>query len=178
MVTGASGNATFTNGPSMPAVEPVNPQRVFELLTRAGVRFVIIGGHAVSFHGYVRTTEDADIIFQRTPASESALLGALESIHACWISDEIDPTTRLERLVPVSAAYVRAHHLMMLCTDLGFVDIYDYVPGFPDTPVTEVFADSVPLGEWRFVSLRWLLQLKLKAGRHKDLDDLEHLPPA
>jgi hypothetical protein len=28
----------------------------------------------------------------------------------------------------------------------------------------------------RFVSLRWLRKLKQAAGRHKDLDDLEHLP--
>jgi hypothetical protein len=28
----------------------------------------------------------------------------------------------------------------------------------------------------RFVSLHWLRKLKQAAGRHKDLDDLEHLP--
>ena len=156
--------------------EPTRPLQLFELIARAGVPFVIIGGHAVSFHGYVRTTEDADIVFQRTTDSAAALLGVLQSIHACWISNETDPLTRLERLVPVTAAYIRSEHLMMLCTDLGFLDIYDYIPAFPDTPVQELFADSVTLGELRFVSLRWLRQLKERAGRHKDLDDLEHLP--
>lgn len=162
----------------MPPSDPANPLQLFELMARAGVPFVIIGGHAVSFHGYVRTTEDADVIFQRTAASEAALLDVLQSIHACWISNETDPRTGLERLVPITAAYVRSEHLMMLCTDLGFLDIYDYVPGYPDTPVQEIFADSVALGELRFVSLRWLRQLKTRAGRHKDLDDLEHLPLA
>jgi hypothetical protein len=161
----------------MPLPDPADPLAVFRVLTRAAVPFVIIGGHAVTFHGYVRTTEDADVIFQRTPAAETALLRALESIHACWISDDRDPATGLERLVPVSASYLRGQHLMMLCTDLGFLDIYDYIPGFPDVPVTEIFADCVPLNELRFVSLRWLRQLKARAGRHKDLDDLEHLPP-
>lgn len=149
---------------------------VFQLLVRAGVPFVIIGGHAVAFHGYVRTTEDADLIFERSPASEAALLEVLESIHACWVSDERDPVTALERLVPVSPSYVRSQRLMMLTTDLGFLDLYDYVPGFPETPVTEVFSDSVELDDLRFVSLRWLRKLKQAAGRHKDLDDLEHLP--
>lgn len=138
---------------------------------------MIIGGHAVAFHGYVRTTEDADVVFQRTAASETALLAALGSIHACWISNERDPATGLERLVPVSPSYVGGQHLMMLATDLGFLDLYDYIPGFPDTPVAEVFADSIELNNLRFVSLRWLRTLKLLAGRHKDLDDLEHLPP-
>lgn len=153
-----------------------NPLTVFQLLTRAGVPFVIIGGHAVNFHGHVRTTEDTDLIFERSAASEAALLKALESIHACWISDERDPVTGLERLVPVSPSYVRAEHLMMLTTDLGFLDLYDYIPGFPDVPVADVFSDSIALDNLRFVSLRWLRKLKQAAGRHKDLDDLEHLP--
>ena len=158
----------------MPSTD--DPLNVFQLLARAGVPLVIIGGHAVNFHGHVRATEDADLIFERSPASEEALLNALKSIHACWISDERDPATGLERLVPVSASYVRAEHLMMLTTDLGFLDLYDYIPGFPDMPVADVFSDSIELDNLRFVSLRWLRKLKQAAGRHKDLDDLEHLP--
>jgi hypothetical protein len=157
-------------------LSPENPLNVFQFLARAGVRFVIIGGHAVVFHGYVRTTEDADVIFERSPASEAALLQALESIHACWISDERDPATGDEKLVPVSLSYVRGQHLMMLSTDLGFLDLYDYIPGFPDMPVADVFFDSIELDNLRFVSLRWLRKLKQATGRHKDLDDLEHLP--
>lgn len=161
----------------MAPADAQNPLLVFELLARAGVPFIIIGGHAVNFHGYIRTTEVADIVFQRTSTSEMALLGVLESIHAQWISDQIDPQTGLERLVPVSASYLQSRHLMMLVTDLGFLDIYDFIPGFPDTPVDEILTESVALGELRFASLAWLRQLKVCAGRHKDLDDLEHLPP-
>jgi hypothetical protein len=155
-----------------------DPLAVFRILTQASVPFVIIGGHAVSFHGYIRTTEDADAIFRRTQDSESCLLSALQSIHACWISNERDPKTGLERLVPVSDSYIRAEHLMMLSTDLGFLDLYDYIPGFPETPVEEIFADSMGLGDLRFVSLAWLRKLKAQAARHRDLDDLEHLPLA
>lgn len=157
---------------------PTDPLAIFRVLTQAGVPFVIIGGHAVSFHGYIRTTEDADVIFQRTPAAEAGLLAALPSIHACWISEERDPQTGLERLIPVTDSYIRHQHLMMLSTDLGFLDLYDYIPGFPKIPVAEVFADSVALGDVRFVSLVWLRKLKAAAARHRDLDDLEHLPPA
>ena len=153
-----------------------DPLAIFRVLTQAGVPFVIMGGHAVIFHGYIRTTEDADVVFRRTPATEAALLRALQSIQACWISNEKDPVTREHRLVPVSESYLQAQHLMMLATDLGFLDLYDYVPGFPDVPVEELFADSVALNELRFVSLAWLRKLKARAARHKDLDDLEHLP--
>jgi hypothetical protein len=160
----------------MPPSDAADPAELLNLLTRAGVPFLIIGGHAVTFHGYVRTTEDTDIVFARTAASETALLQVLQSIGACWISNEKDPQTGLERLIRVTSAFVRTQHLMMLWTDLGFLDIYDFVPGFPETPVEELFADAVRFGEQRFVSLSWLRKLKAAAGRHKDLDDLEHLP--
>jgi hypothetical protein len=44
--------------------------RVFEVLARHGVPFLVIGGHAVSFHGYVRATEDTDIVWMRSPEAE------------------------------------------------------------------------------------------------------------
>ena len=156
----------------------MEPVEILEVLARADVPLVVIGGYAVNFHGYVRTTEDADVIFLRTPESEARLLKALQSVNACWISEELDPRTGLERLVPVSASYLAANHLMMLSTDAGFLDLYDHVPGFPETPPSELFSDSVALGKLRFVSLRWLRKLKERAARHKDLDDLENLPPA
>jgi hypothetical protein len=158
----------------MPSTD--DPLNVYQVLARAGVPFVIIGGHAVNFHGYVRATEDAGLIFERSPASEAALLEVLQSIQACWISAERDPATGHEMLIPVSPSYVRGEHLMMLSTDLGFLDLYDYIPGYPDVPVADVFSDSIELDNLRFVSLRWLRKLKQAAGRHKDLDDLEHLP--
>jgi hypothetical protein len=38
------------------------------------------------------------------------------------------------------------------------------------------FVIIIKLDDLRFVSIRWLRKLKQAAGRHKDLDDLEHLP--
>ena len=66
--------------------------------------------------------------------------------------------------------------VMMLTTDLGFLDLYDYIPSFPDVPVAEVFVDSIELDNLRFVSLSWLRKMNQAPGRHEDLDDLEHLP--
>jgi hypothetical protein len=55
----------------MPNLEPDDPLAIFHTLAAAGIPFVIIGGHAVNFHGYIRTTEDADIVFRRTPEGAS-----------------------------------------------------------------------------------------------------------
>lgn len=37
------------------------------LLNSTGVRFVIVGGHAVAFHGYPRFTGDIDFFVERSP---------------------------------------------------------------------------------------------------------------
>jgi len=96
-------------------------------------------------------------------------------MNAAWISDEIDPSTGIERLVPVSLAYIRGEHLMMLCTDYGYLDVFDYIPGFPDEPVDEFFSTSEELHGVRFVSLEWLRKMKRASGRPRDIDDLENL---
>lgn len=88
---------------------------------------------------------------------------------------KIDPATGIERTHPVSAAFVQAERLMMLCTSVGFLDLFDYVPGFPDVPVSEIWDTALDVGGVRFASLACLRQIKRAAGRPKDLLDLENL---
>jgi hypothetical protein len=152
--------------------------RVFEVLARHGVPFLVIGGHAVSFHGYVRATEDTDIVWMRSPKAEKGLLAALEELNAEFIGREIDPETGIERTYPVTASFIRSQSLMMLCTTAGFLDLFDYVPGYPGEAVASLFESSREVEGIRFVSLEWLRRLKTAAGRPKDLLDLENLPPA
>jgi hypothetical protein len=78
-------------------------------LQRHGVPFVIIGGHAVSFHGYVRATEDTDIVWLRSTKSEQALFAALTELDAQFIGKEIDPASGIERTYPVTLAFMHRH---------------------------------------------------------------------
>jgi predicted nucleotidyltransferase len=151
---------------------------LFDVLTRHGVPFVVVGGHAVNFHGFIRGTEDTDVLWIRSPAAEASLLRALEELAAEYIGDEIDPATGIERTHPVTEAFIRGERLMMLCTRSGFLDLFDYVHGYPSVPVTIVWETGVDLDGIRFASLEWLRKLKQAAGRPKDLLDLEQLPPA
>jgi hypothetical protein len=59
--------------------------RVFDVLCRHRVPFVVIGGHAVNFHGSIRATEDTDVVWLRSPTAEAALLAALREIEAAYI---------------------------------------------------------------------------------------------
>ncbi len=152
------------------------PLDIIELLKSHKVPFLVIGGVAVNYHGYIRATEDVDVIFSRNPDSEIKLLNALQSCSASWISNEIDPNTAIEKTVPVNLTYIQATHLMMLTTTHGYLDIFDYVPGNPNLSVERLFQDSEELDGVKFISLIWLKKIKKAANRPKDFDDLENLP--
>jgi hypothetical protein len=155
--------------------------RDFDLLhalQRHGVPFVTVGGHAVYFHGYGRLTEDTDVVWLRSPQAEQSLLSALTEIDARYIGKDIDPATGIERTYPVTMAYIQVSHLMMLWTKHGFLDLFDYIPGFPAENVQLFFDTSVDASGIRYASLDWLRKMKRASGRPKDLDDLEKLPEA
>ena len=40
---------------------------ILDVLTRHAVPFVVVGGHAVNLHGYIRATEDTDVLWVRSP---------------------------------------------------------------------------------------------------------------
>ena len=151
---------------------------LLDVLTRHGVPFVVVGGHAVNFHGFIRATEDTDVLWIRSPAAETNLLRALDELAAEYIGNEIDPVTGIERTHRVTAGFICAERLMMLCTTAGFLDLFDYVPGYPSVPVSTVWETAEEFDGIRFVSLEWLRKLKQAAGRPKDLLDLEQLPEA
>jgi hypothetical protein len=141
------------------------------------VPFVIIGGHAVNFHGYVRSNEVADLVWLRSRESEATLLSALTQASARYIGNEIDATTRIERTHEVTREFIATSHLMMLWTGSGFVDLFDYIPGSPEVDVGELFKTSVTADGLQYASLEWLRRMKQTAGRAKDKLDLENLPP-
>ena len=47
-------------------------------LNQNKVQFVIVGAHAVAFHGYARGTKDLDILIRPTPANLPRVLAALK----------------------------------------------------------------------------------------------------
>ena len=157
-------------------MESGDPLTLLDVLSCHDVPFVIIGGHAVAHYGFVRATEDIDIVFRRTPESELSLLAALAEVNAFWIGDEIDPDTAIERTFPVTLSYIRSNRIMMLGTDFGFLDIFDYIPGHPDEPVEQLFETAAEHEQYKYVSLQWLRTMKATANRPKDQIDLENLP--
>ena len=82
----------------------------------------------------------------------------------------------IEKIYPVTESFVRAGGLMMLCTNAGFLDRFDSIPGFPHEPARTVWESALEIDGLRVASLDWLRNMKQAAGRPKDLLDLENLP--
>jgi hypothetical protein len=149
---------------------------ILAALRRHGVPFVIIGGHAVNFHGFIRATEDLDVVWLRTRESELNLLVALQEIEAQYITNQIDPKTGIERTAPVELTFIQSSPLMMLFTRFGFLDLFDYAPGMSEIDVKELLQSSLESEGLRYASLSWMRQMKKSSARPKDLLDLENLP--
>ena len=49
------------------------------LLNSTGVRYLLVGGHAVAFHGYPRFTVDMDLFVERSEANAALLEQALRT---------------------------------------------------------------------------------------------------
>ena len=55
---------------------------LFEQLARAGVDYIVIGGVAVGFHGYVRATKDLDVVPAPDRQNLERLVEALRELDA------------------------------------------------------------------------------------------------
>lgn len=49
------------------------------LLQEQKCEFVVVGGYAVAFHGYIRATQDIDVFFRNSPENVAALRAALDA---------------------------------------------------------------------------------------------------
>ena len=77
--------------------------------------------------------------------------------------------------IPVNQKYL-SNHLMMMKTDLGYLDIFDFIPGFPEIPTEELFDTAENYQGTKIVSLEWLKKIKNASGRSRDIEDLKNLP--
>lgn len=72
----------------MPEPE-LRPEQLLEVLTRHGVRYVLIGGFAAVIHGSPYVTIDLDVVPDPSPANLERLSAALRELHArVWTSSE------------------------------------------------------------------------------------------
>ncbi|MBN1505935.1 MAG: hypothetical protein JW955_03770 [Sedimentisphaerales bacterium] len=134
------------------------------LLNAHKVEYLLIGGYAVSYHGYPRATAGMDIWIATHPANAERIVGVLKEFG--FDMPELSPETFLRpwQIVRLGMPPVRVE----IATTISGVDFAEcYARRVQET------LDGVPV---TVISLDDLKLNKKASGRHQDLADLEHLP--
>lgn len=132
-------------------------------LNSSGVKYLLIGGYAVGFHGYPRTTADLDVWIATGPENAARVSQAL---HAFGFASGVSPQLFIQpdKVFRMGIPPVRIE-LLTSVSGLSFEEAY----------ASRVSAeiDGIPV---TLISLDDLKKNKKASGRHKDLSDLDHLP--
>lgn len=155
------------------AEPPSDPRRIFEVLGRHGVDYVVIGGLAAIAHGHTRNTRDVDLMAGSDPANVVRLAAAFRELGARMSGvdahllgiDVYDPATLAN-----GANFT-------LETDAGGLDYLTDVPGAAPYPELLERALVVDLEGLRIpvAGLDDLIRMKQASGRPKDLSDIAAL---
>jgi predicted nucleotidyltransferase len=151
---------------------------ILEELNRARVEFLVIGGVAVGFHGYVRATKDVDIVPAPDKENLERLALLLQRLDAQI--EGADEFEEGELPDPLDPDALGLGGNWVLGTRLGRFDIMQWIgdealweklaPAALDTEV-----DGLRI---KVVSYQDLVALKEMAGRPEDLTDLRRLRQA
>lgn len=146
---------------------------LLETLHSEGVRFVVIGGVAVGAHGFVRGTEDLDLVPEPDPDNLQRLTSALAKLEATL------PTVGDRPFDPAGdAGVIRRGGNITARTRFGALDVVQRAQGVPSyAQLAEDAVESELLGvPVRVCSLGRLREMKRAQSRTQDLLDLENLP--
>ena len=106
-----------------------------ELLSRFnsfGVRYLVIGGHAVQFHGHLRSAKDLDVFLDTSGDNPSRVVSALQSLGFSGSDLSADRFSETKKQIPLRGHY----HAELLTSPDGpkFAEAYarDYPGGIAD----------------------------------------------
>lgn len=134
-----------------------------ELLNSHGVDYVVVGGHAVGFHGFPRYTGDIDFLVRPTGENAARLMRTLDAFGFQGIGLSQDDFVRSDRIVQLGTPPNRID----LLTSLSGVEVDEVWAGAVSAEM-----DGVPV---RIIGREALLRNKRAAGRTKDLLDVEQI---
>ncbi|MDO9129926.1 MAG: hypothetical protein Q7U34_08670 [Anaerolineales bacterium] len=143
---------------------PLDFKEFLKLLNEKSVRYLLIGGYAVGYHGYPRATNDMDIWIAVHPDNAQRIVDVLKEFG--FDLPELTPDLFLKenKIVRMGNPPMR----LEISTGISGVEFEEsYASRIVDT------LDGV---EVNIIDLPHLKANKKAAGRLKDLADLENLP--
>ncbi len=134
-------------------------------LHRAGAQFVVVGGHAVAFHGHPRATKDLDILVEATVDNAQRVYAALAAFGA--------PLSAFEVGVEDFASYDGILQLGLPPVRIDIINRADgitFAEAVADGNSFEIDGCEIPV-----IGLAALLKNKRAAGRAQDIADVKAL---
>ena len=132
-------------------------------LNSTGVEYLLIGGYAVGYHGYSRSTADMDVWVLRSADNARKIVAAVKGFGFNT------PDVR-ESLFQENNRIIRMGLPPLRIEILTDIDGVTFAACRAAADIVDIEGLQVPV-----ISLSDLKKNKKAAGRHKDLDDLEHL---
>ena len=138
-------------------------EELFACLTARHVRFVVVGGHALAYHGRPRYTKDLDVFVEPTPENAARLLLALADFGFSSLELKAADFDRPGMVVQLGIAPNRIDLLTA-------IDGVSFDQAWQGRVAGRFGTESVP-----FLGRRELLANKRAVGRLQDLADIEAL---
>ncbi len=138
-------------------------QEVLAAFVKHGVEFVVIGGYAVAFHGYVRLTKDVDLFIHRTTKNAERIVSAFGELNFNH------PELTVEGLMKLGSVYKFGR-----VPDQ--VELLNEVKGITwDEARSHAIPEKLLEQPVYFLELETLIKSKKAVGRLQDLADVEAL---
>jgi len=159
-------------------VPDLDIQGILKALAEEDVEFLLIGGVAVGFHGYVRATKDVDVVPSPAPENLERLAAVLRQLDA-----EVEGATEFDDAElpdPLDPEALALGGNWVLRTRLGRFDVMQWIGDGALWERLSPAAVSAEIGDLtvRVVGYDDLIALKREAGRPEDLADLQRLSQA
>jgi hypothetical protein len=155
------------------------PDDLLLALNKAQVQFVVIGGVAVGVHGFVRATEDLDIVPDPALQNLARLARLLKEIEATQVgAGEFSPEEF--PYDPTDPEQLAEGANFRLETSHGALDVMQWVPGIEsDHAYPELARLAIDVtfrgANVRVCGIEHLRTMKRTAARERDLMDLREL---
>lgn len=134
-----------------------------QLCNKHNVKYLVIGGFAVSVHGYPRYTKDLDICIQRTEENAEKLLMVMDDFGFASLKLAKEDFLKPNLITQLG-------HEPLRIDILNEIDGISFDEAWTNRKVVNYQNIEVP-----FIGYSDLLKVKLKAGRPQDIADVEKL---
>ena len=139
-------------------------KKFIQLLNKHKVKYLLVGGYAVSLYSRPKSTQDIDIFIEKSIKNANKILKVLDEFGLASLGITVNDLTTKDRVVQLGVSPLRID----LMTSIEGVDF------------SSAFKKRTKIKYWdikdvSFISYEDLITNKKTVGRKKDIEDLEWL---